>query len=106
MEITVGNSLRVAVIGAAVYWLLTGMGFLMGLTKKDEYGGLGVMLLVVTNACAVGFLVLILPMAIRSLPRHWKRSKLVTIGWSFWTVLPIPLVVVAMGMVAKKILEA
>jgi hypothetical protein len=106
MEITVGNALRVAVVGMAIYWLLTGMGFLMALTGKDAYGGWGVMLLVATNACAVGFLVMILPMASRSLPRHWKKSKLATIAWSLWTVLPIPLVVVAMGMVAEKFLEA
>ena len=106
MEITIGNSLRVAVIGIAFYWLLTGVGFLMALTGKDAYSGEGVMLLVATNACAAGFFVLILPMASRSLPRHWKRSKLATIAWSLWTVLPIPLIVFAMGLVAGKFLEA
>jgi hypothetical protein len=64
------------------------------------------MLLVATNACAAGFLVMILPMATRSLPRHWKRSTLATIAWSLWTVLPIPLIVFAMGLVAEKFLES
>ena len=65
MEITVGNSLRIAVVGAAIYWLLTGMGFLMALAGKSAYGGLGVMLLVAANACAFVFLVMILPLAAR-----------------------------------------
>ena len=106
MEITVGNSLRVAVIGAAGYWMLTGIGFLLALDGRTGLGALGTMLLVATNACAVGFLVMILPMAIRSLPRHWKRSKLATIAWSLWTVLPIPLIVIAMRMVAEKFQDA
>jgi hypothetical protein len=106
MEITVGNSLRVAVVDMAIYWLLTGMGFLMALTGKSAYGGWGVLLLVATNACAAGFLVMILPMATRSLPRHWKRSKLATSVWYVWTLLPFPLVVIAMRMVAVKFMEA
>jgi hypothetical protein len=35
MEITVGNSLRVAVVGVAIYWPLTAVGYLMALTGKD-----------------------------------------------------------------------
>jgi hypothetical protein len=106
MEVTLGNSLRVAVIGNAIYWLLTGAGFLMALTGKSAYGGLGTMLLVATNACAAGFLAMILPMVSRSLPRHWKRSKFATIAWYLWTLLPIPLVIFALGMVVEKILSA
>jgi hypothetical protein len=105
MEITVGNSLRIAVVGAAICWLLTGMGFLMALTGKSAYGGLGVMLLVAANACAFVFLVMILPRAGRSLPKHWKKSKFATIAWSLWSLLPIPLVVFALGMVGEKILS-